>query len=158
LIRGGFDPAGRPFVEATVLVEDFGFEDNVEFLVDTGASATCLHHPDAAELSDSLLRASCSRKETFTGVGGTATYLATPAQIVLLDTSGGPVKYQITLCVACEARDSANGIPSLPGQDILRHQRLTHSPRDWRLEMEPLDAPSQRSCRTTSRMAPRRQP
>lgn len=145
MIRGGFDPAGRPFVEATVLVEDFGFEDNVEFLVDTGASATCLHHPDAAELSYSLLRADWSRKVTFTGVGGTATYLAIPARVEFVDTRGGLAKCQITLYVVCETQNSATGIPSLLGQDILRNQRLMHSPRDWRLELEPWVALSQES-------------
>lgn len=137
MILGGFDPAGRPFVEAIVLVEDFGFEGNVEFLVDTGASATCLHHPDAEDLTRSLLRANWNEKATFTGVGGTATYFAVTAQVEFADTSGEPVSYPITLYAACGAPGSGNIIPSLLGQDVLRHQTLVHSPRDWRLQLNP---------------------
>ena len=124
-------------MEAIVLVEHFGFQDNVEFLVDTGASATCLHHPDAEDLTQSLQRADWREKETFTGVGGTATYFAVTAQVEFADTSGAPVRYPITLYVALEFPNSASRIPSLLGQDVLRHQTLVHSPRDWRLKLEP---------------------
>ena len=50
MIRGEFDPRNynRPTVTGVVRVDQLGVERVVDFLLDTGADATCLHYPDVA--------------------------------------------------------------------------------------------------------------
>ena len=43
MIRGGFEPAGWPFVEGFLTLPRFNVTRSVIFLVDTGAYATCIH-------------------------------------------------------------------------------------------------------------------
>ncbi len=83
MIRGEFGPAGQPVVEGYLTLPRFGIGRNITFLVDTGASATCLHPRDgtlAAIPFDQL-----GNPVTSNGVGGPATYFRERAVLEFVD-------------------------------------------------------------------------
>ena len=108
----------------------------VDFLLDTGAATTCLHARDAIErlrISDDRLNNAdaWAYAETYSGVGGGATYYVTGARYALLNERS---EWQImdgSVRVA-QASSADAGLPSILGWDIL--QNFTVS-LDWRQKL-----------------------
>ena len=46
MIAGTFSPSGQPMVSSRLIVPRLGVDDEIDFLVDTGAESTCLHPAD----------------------------------------------------------------------------------------------------------------
>ena len=72
MIKGEFDPYNhnRPTVTGVVQINELGIECVVDFLLDTGADATCMHYPDVAvaEVDQDRLKEIGALRE-FGGVG-----------------------------------------------------------------------------------------
>ena len=85
MIRGSFD-RGRPQVECRLVVPRLRVNHRLMLLVDTGASATCLHPADAirAGIPFELL----GNRIDYLGIGGTSAYFRETANLV----KGGAMK------------------------------------------------------------------
>ena len=136
MIRGGFEPAGWPFVEGFLTLLRFNVTRSIIFLVDTGAYATCIHPRDGALARipfDSL-----ERPVTSDGVGGTATYFIEPAVLEFVDGEAREVRsYEIGMRIAKPAPDprhSVNRLHSLLGRDIIDRWRMLYDRTDNLLE------------------------
>lgn len=131
MIRGCFaDPAWPvPTVQAAVAAPQLGPGAPVpEFLVDTGATRTCLHPADVVAkfgVDPSLLADSrqWSRHVTPHGVGGQAIYYPVSATFAFLHDDLTVQEIQEEIWVA-QLRDGNETLPSLLGWDVLRHFEL----------------------------------
>ena len=136
MIRGGFEPAGWPFVEGYLTLPRFNVTKSVIFLVDTGAYATCIHPRDGTQalIPFDLLE----RPVPSDGVGGTATYFVEPAVLEFVDGDAREVRsYEIDLRIAKPAPDprhSVNRLHSLLGRDIIDRWRMLYDRADNLLE------------------------
>ncbi len=136
MIRGGFEPAGWPFVEGWLTLPRFNVTRSVIFLVDTGAYATCIHPQDGAQarIPFDLLE----RPVPSDGVGGTATYFLEPAILEFVDGDAREIRrYEIDVRVAKPAPDprhSINRLHSLLGRDIIDRWRMLYDRSDNLLE------------------------
>ena len=146
MICGYFDAFGRPIVEAQVDIPSLNVSYKTSFILDTGATATCLHLRDVlgAEISFPELREK-SAWASLGGVGGSWEYRRIPATAVFEDTETSDlVHYPIDLLVA-DATDDLMGdsralehalrLPSLLGRDIINHHDMTYSLRLNKLEL-----------------------
>lgn len=141
MIIGRFDARGRPILRARLLVARFAVDDEVNFLVDTGARSTCLHSRDAEfigfpfdELRDPF---------SIAGVGGSQSYYREPALVVVND-SGVDRTFDITLSIArpqpptaSNPRPVVNLLPSLLGRDVLNRLRIDYDHPGGRLRFFP---------------------
>jgi hypothetical protein len=93
VIRGYFDPAYAhpwPRVSVGILLTDITQDwAIVDFVLDTGTSATCLHPADALTISgiDLTMLTDPTRwgtVSTFSGIGGGVSYFTTPVRYAFL--------------------------------------------------------------------------
>ena len=135
MVVGWFSFRGRPFVRVLLSIPRLGIQNEVEFLVDTGADATSVNHRDAVnmELFPELFRES---EMTYSaGVGGVSMYFVEDARIEFLDTDEeNPREYPVSLRIA-DLSDEPMSIPSLLGRDILNLHRMVYAPGERRLEL-----------------------
>jgi hypothetical protein len=104
----------------------------VRFLLDTGASFTCLHPRDAifavgidpATLSDP---SRWTDPVDSTGIGGVSPYYRVPAEYVLVHTDGSMQTILDAIYIARPANSNTK-IPSLLGWNILKNFRVV---TDW---------------------------
>lgn len=136
MIPGFFDAAyitPTPFVRVGVFLP--GITTNwarVHFLLDTGASTTCLHPTDAvahlgipdADLQQPQL---WPQVEDYSGIGGRAPYFVVPAEYAFETDTGQLVRRTGQIRVAQSLLHNAN-LESLLGWDVLQHFRLE---LDW---------------------------
>ena len=121
MIRGGFEPAGWPFVEGFLTLPRFGVTRSIIFLVDTGSYATCIHPQDGerVRIPFDLLE----RPVVLDGVGGAATYFMEPAILEFVDGDAREIhRCQIDVRIgrpAPDPRHSVNRLHSLLGRDII---------------------------------------
>jgi hypothetical protein len=111
MIEGYYDPDGSPYFAVKIKVPRLNAEGTFNMLVDTGADNTTLHLRDAIQLLSARITTTNIDKIWLTlrkrfrsivnitsidGIGGSATYLQEPAQIIDLtpenDTSYNLVK------------------------------------------------------------------
>ena len=138
MIRGEFDPRNynRPTVTGVVRVDQLGVERVVDFLLDTGADATCLHYPDVAVAGidqDSLKDVGTLRE--LGGVGGDANYYQVSADIEFEDADRGSRVYGVELLVADVSQRTMGERPSLLGRDFLDLHLIVYDPQRDRLTL-----------------------
>ena len=143
MIKGSFDTAGNPVILAGLVIPEFDLHLHgssiVRFLVDTGASGTCLHPADARRLGVPIdgLQASLSSR----GIGGRAEYASASAQIYFQEPHGirsrfRLIGYNIDLAVALPTEENAV-LPSLLGRDILNQWDIRYDMQRSLLECRP---------------------
>jgi hypothetical protein len=133
MIHGFFDLSYRPPLPKVLagLVLPYRSETFVpiEFVIDTGASATCLHPRDARqrlrftpEEFIILPRIACEDR-SLAGVTGAAIYYSTPARYIMADDGGPPQVIDAEIRIA---QPSAGNqvLPSILGWDILERFRI----------------------------------
>jgi hypothetical protein len=100
----------------------------VEFLLDTGASVSCLHPLDAVLVGIEAPRltsaASWARREQSFGVGGAAANFVTPARYAFERIDEPPYFIDSDIRVAQLTRANQR-LPSLLGWDVLKHFALS---------------------------------
>ena len=145
MIDGYFDPDGSPYITARIKVPRLNAEGTFHLLVDTGADNISLHLRDAIQLlSTKTMRGSFKKvwgmlRKRFLllgnpipidGVGGTATYLQEPAQIIFTHVDGTRQGFLFALDIVKPANwgsrrfQSQLELPSLLGMDILSQYRV----------------------------------
>jgi hypothetical protein len=147
VITGFFDPAlptwPRPLMPVMLYLPGISRQwALIEFLLDTGASTTCVHPQDATTrlgIDDTALRtqASWPRQRSSHGVGGSSTDYIVPAYYALRRDDGGWDTYQRDLAIA-KPMPANQTIPSLLGWDILQEYRVVV---DWPARTVRLEAP-----------------
>ena len=138
MIEGAFDPYNhnRPTVTGVVRIDGIGIEGVVDFLLDTGADATCLHYPDVAVagIDQDRLRELGELRE-FGGVGGDAKYRQVSADITFEDTDRGLRTYSVGMFIADVSQETVGQRPSLLGRDILDLHLMVYDPQRDRLTL-----------------------
>ncbi|MBA7706182.1 hypothetical protein ES703_115031 [subsurface metagenome] len=132
LSRFGFEMTPAPAVQAYFYIERLDYGEWVDFLIDTGASGTCLHGPHAFDLQEHM------RPETLdysTGIGGIRVgYYSETAVILLRDDMGQPLFQTVQLAIHQFTEECVNNqdiledcleCPSILGRDILNNCLFT---------------------------------
>ena len=72
MVIGWFSFTGHPFVRVLITIPRLGIQNEVEFLVDTGADYTCVNHRDVVNMGlfPDVLRE--SEMTHATGIGGSS--------------------------------------------------------------------------------------
>ena len=137
MILGEFDSSGRPFVTGRLTLPRFGIIRDINFLVDTGAYATCMHPTDGL-----LARVPFCRLENPVsprGVGGSATYFIESAVLEFVEIGAVEVRsHQVEILIAKpdpNPRYSSYGVHSLLGRDVLDRWRMLYDRTDNLLEI-----------------------
>lgn len=141
MIEGFYDPDGSPYFAVKIKVPRLNAEGTFNILADTGADNTTLHLRDAIRLLSTRIQGRNINKIwrmlrkrfcllgnpiPIDGVGGTATYLHEPAQIIFTHTDGSRQGFFLDLDIVKPARWGSKRfthqleLPSLLGMDILR--------------------------------------
>jgi hypothetical protein len=137
VIPGYFDPAlpswPRPLIRVMLYLPSISKNwAPVDFLLDTGASSSCVHPLDATTrigISDASLRTPSlwALQRTSHGVGRSSADYVVPAYYALQHDDGTWATHREDLAIA-RPTTANQGIPSLLGWDILRHYRVVV---DW---------------------------
>ena len=130
MIVGQFDAFGRPYMEGRLIIPRLQVNQNVSFLLDTGADSTCLHPGDAAGAGvpfGQLRNRGLSR-----GIGGKSPYFREPATLLFPDGLVARL-YEVGLLIA-EPDESNGNLPSLLGRNIINHWHMEYDPANGRLE------------------------
>ncbi len=131
MIIGNFEGI-HPYTNGYIEIQRLGVRGTVEFLVDTGADVTCIHPKDGSSLFipyDDLRNG----KEVG-GIGGTSLRYPEPAILSFRESTGAPVhRYRIEVRIG-KPEDVDEWMPSVLGQDILKHWRTIHEPDLKRVE------------------------
>lgn len=143
MIVGSFYPTGQPMVSSRLIVPRLGVEDEIDFLVDTGAESTCLHPTDGEQIGfpyDELVVSLDSE-----GVGGSYPYYREYAFVVFSESDSNRFRaFDIILAVArpeiptpSNPRPVVNRLPSLLGRDVLNWMRMDYDFPAGRLDFFP---------------------
>lgn len=137
MIVGGF--VGRyPLVKARLQLPTLGAEGQVIFLLDTGAHTSCVMPDDGRLLRIDYGRLTGASSQT-RGLGGSVASVSVPAALVFAEDNGVHRVYEFIIDVMPDT-PALQEMPSLLGQDILAHWRVTHSPGEGLLQAEVLSA------------------
>lgn len=141
MIAGRFDDWGRPILRTRLLIPRFRINETVNFLVDTGATETCLH-PHAGQRIQIPFDELHNSHSTI-GIGGSQPYYQEPAVVILTD-SDGERRFPISLSIAKpqpitppDPDPIINRIPSLLGRDVLNRLRIDYHHPANRLHFYP---------------------
>lgn len=128
-VRGDFGKSDqRPYVVARVLLPRLGVFADMELLVDTGADFTSIHWTDRQRLHDANgnplpPEVQFSSEGTAAGISGSSVTYGIEEAAIFFITEDNDVQSQVVQArVALD--DTAAGIPSLLGRDILSTARL----------------------------------
>ena len=137
MIVGNF--VGRaPLVAALLQLPTLGVEGEVTFLLDTGTHTSCVLPYDGRRLGVDYSRLAGPLSQTH-GLGGSVESVSVPAALVFAEDNGVHRVYEFMVDVMPDT-PALQEMPSLLGQDILAHWRLTHSPSEGLLQAEVLSA------------------
>ena len=145
MIEGYFDPAGRPYVRAYVVVP--GLQSGPEataLLLDTGADNTFIQPAGARILG--IRTQNLSPTGTSRGIGGTTSYATVPAFIAFQDRpwpwrKTRLVYFQTVLAIAMPDRGNRN-LPSLLGRDVIDRCRLLYDKLPAAVRQDERQAPT----------------
>jgi hypothetical protein len=129
LLRGSFDRDGRPRIEGIVLAAGRGSAYAISFVVDTGADRSSLNGLAAA----AFRVPGAPPTTTVVGVSGQLQYAERAVHLVLREPGVVAYGYDLLILIAPEG---APPVPSILGQDILRHLAMTHDPTTSTLTFE----------------------
>ena len=122
MIRGKFDMNGRPLLWGRLHFNRLNVGGNIEFLVDTGASHTCLHPQDGMRLKVPYHRL---RNPIYaSGIGGDSKYYREPA--VLFFTDGQLLRAYSVLILVADPTEHNDDLSSLLGQSMLQNWNVHH--------------------------------
>ena len=139
MIDGYFDPDGRPYLQARLIIPRLEIDDLVDFLVDTGADVTTLHSADAQRVGCRFDR--LENRYDVAGIGGLQDYYQETASVIL---PGAGQLYRVSgleIDVAkpdAAPRSITHYLPSLIGNDLLDHLRMDYRRRARTLVFYPL--------------------
>jgi hypothetical protein len=133
MIHGFFDLSYRPPLPKVLvgLVLPYRSETfmPIEFVIDTGASATCLHPRDARQRlrftrEDFTDLPRIAREDrSLAGITAAAVYYTTPARYIMADDGGTPQVIDAEIRIA-EPSAGNQELPSVLGWDILERFRI----------------------------------
>lgn len=122
----GFETTPAPAVQAYCYIERIGHGEMVDFLIDTGATETCLHGIYAFDLQEYMR---IRTLQYYFGIGGVSCgYYHEEATLVFRDDKGQPLSRVIRLGIQQFTDEHVNNpdtfeecleCPSLLGRDIL---------------------------------------
>ena len=143
MIDGYFDPAGRPYVRAYVVVPGLQpAPEVIALLLDTGADNTFIQPAGARILGISThdLNPTGSSR----GIGGAISYATVPAFIAFQEKpwpwrKTRLVYFQTELAIAMPDRGNRN-LPSLLGRDVIDRCRLLYDKTGGKLQLAPRQA------------------
>lgn len=120
-----------PRVQVLCYIPRLNLSTEVDFMIDTGASGTCLNGGYALGLQRYML------KETLrlsTGIGGQCGYYSETALLIFTDTTGQPVDYEVELGIQRIRRflwirpsPLILRTPCLLGRDVLSEWELRYN-------------------------------
>ena len=117
-------------MKGRLIIPDLGVSGDVEFLVDTGSDRTSLHPLDGWALRIPLSQ--LGNPTSLAGIGGSQSYFTADAALLFRDETQNRL-YFLRLAIAQPTQHNLR-LPSLLGQDILRHWRTVHDPTERVLE------------------------
>ena len=135
MIIGSFD-RGRPQVECRLVIPRLRVNHRLILLVDTGASATCLHPADAIRAGIQFEQ--LGNRIDYLGIGGTSAYFREAASFPFEDETYLRI-YRLDILIAAPTENS-RGSPSLLGRDTLSRWRIDYHPTDGKSEWTGHDA------------------
>ena len=120
----------RPQVECRLVVPRLRVNHRLMLLVDTGASATCLHPADAIRAGIPFGR--LGDRIGYLGIGGSSAYFREAANLLFEDDSYLQI-YRLNLLIAAPTENNRE-LPFLLGRDVLNRRRMDYDPPNSRLE------------------------
>ena len=129
MIRGSFD-RGRPVVECRLVIPRLSVNHRLLLLVNTGASASCLHPADAIRAG--IPFGELGNRVGYLGIGGSSAYFRESANLPFDDDSYLQI-YRLDLLIAAPTEGNRD-LPSLLGRDVLNSWCVDYDPADGRLE------------------------
>lgn len=138
MIAGRFgDTSGRPVIEGKIILPRLGIEDNVSFLMNTGADTSALMPGDARRLGVLYDRLEGSRE--CGGIGGTVHSFVERA--ILIFSYPHRTLYGYDLEVDIMPYDPGmEEVPSLLDRDVLDRWRVVYDPQGAGLRARPRSA------------------
>lgn len=145
MIRGFFDvdfPTPLPKAWIGVALPEIAPDwTPVDFVIDSGASVTCLHPADArGRLGLTMeryreLEQVAPPDRSISGISGLVEYFVVPAQYLLVHEDGAVRRIDAHIRTA-PPRPGDERIPSLIGWDILQHFRIVLDRRTGEVELQ----------------------
>ena len=124
MILGSFDKEwGRPWVQGRLFLPSLHLIGDIDFLVDSGSDATTLHPKDGLPMELEYSELSVGTVP-YDGFGGTQF----PSQelAIMMFVDGRLLRYYEIPISIPRPEDHNRGLPSVLGQDILKHWRMVH--------------------------------
>lgn len=132
MIIGRFDEYGRPFIRGRLFIPRLDLDSEIDFLLDTGADATCLHPGDLRRIGIESDFVPVGNVIEPSGIGGRGRYFEETAVLFFEDSSTVRL-YAVNLYVA-EPNENMEHLPSVLGRDIINRWSMTYDPANDRLE------------------------
>ncbi len=136
MLLGSFDAYGRPNLDGLLIIRELNLVGLISFRVDTGSDTTVLAPTDARNTGVDLtvLRES---NRTSIGIGGEVRPYSISAEVLFIDALDGGKRYSYPIDLSIyRPQDVPPGLPSLLGQDVLKHWAMHHSPSTNELSFE----------------------
>lgn len=131
MLAGHFDDLGRPRILAVLVIPELAFYRRVDFLADTGASATALNYDDLRGVD---LTGLPPPHPVGRGYGGTLIGQDVLGLLRFDEPDHGSSIYQLGLLLFND--ETLEGLPSVLGRDVLEHLQMIHDPTNDILEFE----------------------
>ena len=134
MIVGRFDELGYPIVECRIVIQRFRINSPVSFLLDTGASSTCLHPKDATDIGMPFSR--LGNSVSYRGIGGSAEYFREQAFLCFVDQRIGQYQVYETLLHIAKPHPNVDDLPALLGRDVINQWHMQYDPSNAHLQFD----------------------